>query len=91
MTTNGGLRLEVGVVPNASSNKITGWQGETLKVKLMAPPENGRANKSLTEFLSHRLKLPRFSITLVRGEKSRRKIVEIVGVNIDDIKNRLNL
>jgi hypothetical protein len=52
-------RLAVKVIPGASRNKVCGWLGETLKVKLSAPPVDGRANDALFEFLAEKLGLPR--------------------------------
>ena len=84
-------KLEVGVITNASSNEITGWQEGTLKIKLIVPPEGGRANKLLIKYLSHRLSLSKRSITIISGERSPCKIIEITGLNRDEIKMHLNL
>ena len=91
MPTSGCFRLEVRVITNAASNKISGWQGERLKIKLNAPPEGGRANKLLIEYLSLQLNLPRRSLCIARGEKSPLKTVEIAGLDFDEIKKRLRL
>ena len=91
MPTSGCFRLEVRVITNAASNKISGWQGERLKIKLNAPPVGGRANKLLIEYLSIQLNLPRRSISIARDEKSLHKIVEITGIDMDENKGRLGL
>jgi uncharacterized protein (TIGR00251 family) len=82
-------RLAVKVIPGASRNEICGWQDETLKVKLSAPPVDGRANDALVEFLTGRLGLPRRSVALVRGETARQKLVRIDGLALEEAKSRL--
>jgi hypothetical protein len=83
-------RLAVKVIPGASRNKVCGWLGETLKVKLSAPPVDGRANDALFEFLAEKLGLPRRTITLVRGETARQKLVRIDGLAPAEVKARLS-
>jgi len=48
-------RLNVKVVPGSSRNRIVGWLGDALKIKVMAPPEKGRANEAVVELLSMKL------------------------------------
>jgi uncharacterized protein (TIGR00251 family) len=82
-------RLAVKVIPGASRNEISGWQGETLKVKLSAPPADGRANDALVEFLAGKLDLPRRAVALMRGETARQKLVRIDGLALAEVKRRL--
>jgi uncharacterized protein (TIGR00251 family) len=82
-------RLAVKVIPGASRNEICGWRGETLKVKLSAPPVDGRANGALVEFLAGKLGLPRRAVVLVRGETARQKLVHIDGLTLAEAKRRL--
>lgn len=89
MSTSECFRLEVRVITNAASNKISGWQEERLKIKLNAPPVGVRANKLIIEYLSVQLNLPRRSISIARGEKSPLKTVEIAGLDFDKINKRL--
>lgn len=83
--------LELKTVPNAPRNEIAGWLGDALKIKVHAPALEGRANEALLEFLSEKLQLPRRSVSLVRGDKSRHKVVRIEGLSLDDAKIRLEL
>lgn len=87
----GGVRLQVYVQPRSSRNQIVGEQNEALKVKLTAPPVEGEANEALVDFLSSSLKLPRKDIKLLKGEASRHKIVEILGINPDELRIKLGL
>ncbi|HEX2854417.1 MAG TPA: DUF167 domain-containing protein [Opitutaceae bacterium] len=79
-------QLPIKVVPNAARSEIAGWLGGTLKVKIHAPPLEGRANTALTEFLAGQLGLSRRAVTLVQGEKSRQKLVHIAGLTLDEVK-----
>lgn len=81
--------LELKVLPNAPRNEIAGWLGNTLKVKVHALALEGRANDELLEFLAGKLGIHHRSVTLLRGEKSRQKVVQIDGIDADMVKNRL--
>jgi uncharacterized protein (TIGR00251 family) len=83
-------RLAVKVVPGASRDEICGWLGEALKVKLSAPPVDGRANQALVEFPAETLGLPKRAITLVRGETARQKLARIDGLALAEVKGRLS-
>ena len=83
--------LDLKVVPNAPRNEIAGWLGAALKVKVRAPALEGRANEELCAFLADALALPRRSVILLRGEKSRQKTVRITGLRLEEIKRRLGL
>lgn len=80
--------LEIKAVPNAPRSAVVGWLGDALKVKIHAPALEGRANEALCEFLADELRLPRRAVALVRGEKSRQKIVRVVGLTLEDLRRR---
>ncbi len=81
--------LELKTIPNAPRNEIAGWLGSALKVKVHAPALNGRANDALLEFLAQKLGLARRAVTLVRGDKSRHKVVRVAGLTLAEAKARL--
>jgi uncharacterized protein (TIGR00251 family) len=83
------LRLAIRVIPNARRTEFTGWREGEIVLRLAAPPHEGKANKAAVEFLAEHLGVPRSSISLISGEKSRRKIFEIRGVELSDIEGRL--
>lgn len=83
--------LELKTIPNAPSTTIVGWLGSAVKIKVHAPPLEGRANDALLEFLAKELGISRRSITLIRGDKSRQKLVRIDGLNLAEIKILLGL
>lgn len=84
-------RLEVKAIPGASRDEIAGLVGAAVKIKLRAPPVDGRANGALLEFLAERLDLPRRAVTLERGESSRQKLVRIEGLDLAAVRARLGL
>lgn len=81
--------LDLKTIPNAPRDEIVGWLGEALKVKIHAPALEGRANDALLGFLAEKLGRPRRTITLIRGDKSRRKVVRVDGLALAEIKTRL--
>lgn len=70
------MRLTVRVQPNAKQNKIVEETGR-FKVFLTAPPVEGKANAALIEFLAEHFKTRRSRIRIIKGERSRDKVVEI--------------
>ncbi|MBI2511693.1 MAG: DUF167 domain-containing protein [Opitutae bacterium] len=81
--------LEIKAVPNAPRNAVVGWLGDALKVKVHAPALEGRANEELCEFLADALDLPRRAVTVLRGDKSRQKVVRLEGLDLAEAKRRL--
>ncbi|NLO21607.1 MAG: YggU family protein [Syntrophomonadaceae bacterium] len=81
----GGVRLEVKVQPRSSKNQIVGEKEGVLKIKLTAPPVDGEANQALIAFLSTCFKVPKKNISLLKGDSSRHKLLEIIGVEPKDI------
>ena len=81
--------LELKTIPNAPRNEIVGWLGAALKVKVHAPAVEGKANDELIDFLAEKLGVHRRSVTLLRGEKSRQKVVQIDGLEATEVKSRL--
>ena len=73
--------LKIKVIPNARKNEIK-KEGERYKVYLTAPAIEGKANKKLIEFLSENFNIRKSSISIVYGEKSRYKAVQVEGMNV---------
>jgi len=70
---DGGSELRVQVVPNAGHTAVAGLLGAALRVRLAAPPVEGRANAVLQQWLAKSLGLPKRGVSLVGGELARRK------------------
>jgi uncharacterized protein (TIGR00251 family) len=73
----GCIILTVRVVPRASRDGIQGVLGDALKIRIMAPPVEGKANAYLVKFISKHWKIPRAKIELLSGETSRNKRLRI--------------
>jgi uncharacterized protein (TIGR00251 family) len=69
--------IAIHVVPNAPRTCVVGRHGEAIKLKLHAPAIDGRANDELIRFVAESLGVPRASVRLMRGGKSREKVVAV--------------
>ena len=81
--------IAVKVVPRAAKDEIVGWLDGALKVRVQAPPEDGRANRALEELLADALRLKKNAVTVAGGLGSARKRVAIEGLTHDEIVRRL--
>ncbi|WP_298271045.1 DUF167 domain-containing protein [Geobacter sp.] len=79
------VTLSVHVQPRASKNEVCGIQGDALKLRLTSPPVEGEANRLCIEFLAKLLRIPKSSVTIIAGEKSRHKTLRITGVTAREI------
>jgi len=89
MTATASCTIAIKVIPNAPRTEIAGWLGDSLKIKIHAPALEGRANEELCRFLAEKLGLPKRAVTLLQGEKSRLKVVQIAGLDTAETKHRL--
>ena len=87
----GGVRLEVKVQPRSAKNMIVGEQEGRLKLKITAPPVEGEANKMLIEFLAQSQKKKKKSITILKGDTSTHKLIEIKGITRGELISKLDL
>lgn len=74
------LILSLHIQPGAKKTEIAGSHGEALKIRLNAPPVDGKANDCLIAFLADRLELPKARVILESGQTSRSKRVRILGI-----------
>lgn len=78
---NGDVLIDVHVVPNATRTQAVGLHGEAgkqaLRLRLQAPPVDGKANQALVKWLAGCLGVPQQAVTLARGETSRRKQLRV--------------
>ena len=75
-----GVTLRLHIQPGAKKTEVVGMHGEALKIRLAAPPVDGKANACLIAFLAKQLGVAKATISLVSGETSRAKRVHISGV-----------
>jgi uncharacterized protein (TIGR00251 family) len=86
-----GARLKVRLTPRSSKDRLTGWDGEVLKVNLTAPPIDGQANRSLLKFLAKILNLRFSDLSLDQGAASRQKTIVIESLSEPELKDKLEL
>ena len=75
--------------PRASMDEVAGEMGGALKIRLRAPAVEDRANEALIDFLAELLKTSRSAVSILSGERSRVKRIEIRGVTRQQVLNLL--
>ncbi len=76
-----GVTLRLHIQPGAKKTEVAGLHGEALKIRLAAPPVDGKANACLIAFLADRLGVAKAAISLLSGDTSRAKRVRIGGLD----------
>ena len=77
---NDGIQFAAIIQPRSSKNIICGLQGDSLKIRLTAPPVDGAANKMCVKLLAKTLGVSLSKITITKGQKGRNKIFLIHGI-----------
>lgn len=77
------VTLTLHVQPGAKRSEVAGLHGDALKIRLAAPPIEGRANEALLRFIAKCFNVPLNSIELLRGAQSRHKTVRVTGSKTD--------
>jgi uncharacterized protein len=80
------ITLILYVQPGAKRSEIAGLHGEALKIRLAAPPVEGRANEVLQKFIAELFEVPLRQVELKRGAQSRHKVVAISGSKVEPEK-----
>jgi uncharacterized protein (TIGR00251 family) len=79
------MRIRVKVHARARRSRLAGKAGEEWKLEISAPPVDGKANKAIVEFFAEALGISRAAVTIVAGEHSQHKVLEITGISEADI------
>lgn len=87
--TPDGVRIMLHVQPGAARTGLAGTHGDAIKLRLAAPPVDGKANVALRRFLATRCGVPLAAVTLVRGVSSRGKTVTVDGITVAEATARL--
>lgn len=88
----GRIRLTLHVQPGAKQTETAGLHGDALKIRLNAPPVDGKANAQLIAFVADRLGVAKSAVVIKSGETSRRKVLEVsTALDPVDIARRLGL
>lgn len=86
-----GVVFRAKIVPGSSRTAITGLFNEMLKIKIAAPPEKGKANQCLLKFLAQNLGVKKNAISIIAGQTSAIKQVQVLGISADSLLRKLNL
>jgi uncharacterized protein (TIGR00251 family) len=84
-TSGDDVVLTLHIQPGAKRTEVAGEHGEALKVRLGAPPVDGKANEALIAFLADRLGIPKARVILEAGQTSRSKRVRVLGAGTDAV------
>ena len=89
-TPQGAVTLKVRVQPKASRNLVEGYRGDTLCLRVTAPPEAGKANSAVVSLLAERLGIAKSKVRITRGQASRQKVVLIESLTPEEVERSLN-
>ncbi|HLE17973.1 MAG TPA: DUF167 domain-containing protein [Syntrophales bacterium] len=81
-----GVVFHIQVLPKSSKRQITGLQGDFLKIKITAPPVDGRANEECIRFLADLLDIKKDQVHIVGGLNAKKKTVSIKGLQKKDLE-----
>jgi len=88
--TTTGATFRVRVQPGASKNEIMGVQQDALKIRISAPPVQGKANKALIQFLAKELGVKRSQVEILSGHTSRIKTIRVIGEGTTGLKKMMD-
>ena len=77
------------VTPSSPGEGITGWMGGSLKVRVRAPAERGKANAAVEKIVAESVRVAKDSVRIVTGKTSRQKVIENLGLSKEEVYRRL--
>ncbi len=86
---DGSVTFKVRVQPRASRTELAGEYADALKLRLAAPPVDGKANEACRRFLAGLLDVPLSAVEIISGESSRDKRIRVRGVTTEQVRSRL--
>ena len=81
--------LSLHIQPGAKKTEVAGLYGDTLKIRLSAPPVDGKANEALVAFIAEKVGAGRTAVELISGQASRSKRVRIAAATADAVRAAL--
>jgi uncharacterized protein (TIGR00251 family) len=81
--------LRVRVQPRAARDEIVGWRDGALRVRVTAPPVEGRANEAVAALLGRALGVRAAAVTVIAGDRGRDKLVRVAGLSQSEIEMRV--
>lgn len=91
LETEGAVSFEVRLLPRAPRTQIAGQQAGAIKLRVKAPPVDGKANDECVRFFAELVGAPRRSVSIVKGHRSRSKVVRISGVSTERVRKALGI
>ncbi len=88
---DGGVVFSAKIVPGSSKTSVCGMLDKMVKIKISAPPEKGKANQRLVEFLAKKLGVKKKDVHIISGQTNPVKSVEISGISAEMLAIRLGL
>ncbi len=85
VAADGRITLTLHIQPGAKKTEFAGLHGDALKIRLAAPPVDGKANEALVRFVAETLGLAKSAVELKSGQTSRRKVLEVRGASVDAV------
>lgn len=88
--TGTGLRLALQISPNAKRTEVIGEAEGVLKIKLQAPPVDGKANETLIRYIAEVFDVPKSAVTITHGLTSKKKLIEVRSpeITVDEAMRR---
>jgi len=75
------MTIEVEILPRSARDEILGFVSGRLRVRVSAPPVEGKANESLIKLISRTIEVPKSNVAIIKGKTSRIKVIKIEGVS----------
>ena len=91
VSSDGSFVIKVQVQPGAGKTAVVGRHGDALKLKVAAPPEQGRANEACAALIAEIVGVKPAAVTLTSGASSRSKRFAVTGIERDDLVHRLRV
>ena len=84
--TKDGIVFNIRVVPRSSKSELAGIQEDALKVKITAPPVEGKANEECIKLIADKLGVRKSRVAIIAGHKSKRKIIAVSGLESSEFR-----
>ena len=84
-----GVTFKVTVQPKAYRNKVGGYETGTLRLRVTAPPHDGKANEAVVSLLAESLDVAKSQVRIVRGHSSRQKTISVESLTLEELQSRL--
>ena len=83
--------LKIHLLPRASRDEICGLHGDAIKIRVTAPPVEGKANQALQRFIAEKLNLSSSQVEIIAGQHSREKLLQITGISRAEVEKALGI